>query len=153
MADQTLLIILTQQSIHIFPIRKLGDIMDIEKIISVLNQNDWCDLEICGFYNNDLIIKGCLEITDQDYFIEMRFKHTTYICAPLSWTMDTTGEVFIKVTEKMLIPESSPEYQRYFHLGGKYLFSFLAEFFSSKEWVHIVADSIEYKIINVIAVV
>ncbi|MEQ5392665.1 hypothetical protein EHE21_14445 [Proteus sp. GOKU] len=121
--------------------------MNIEKISSILKENDWCDMEICGFHKNDLIVKGCLDITDQNYFIELKFGNASYIDAPLSWTIDTTNGKFIKVTDRIHFIEHLPNYQKYFHLGGKYSFSFLAEFFSSKEWVHIIADSIEYKII------
>ncbi|MEX6158728.1 hypothetical protein [Providencia manganoxydans] len=122
--------------------------MNIETISSILKKNAWCNMEICGFHKNDLIVKGCLEITDQDYFIELKFGNATYINAPLSWTIDTTDSCIFTVTDKSTISKELPEFQKYFHLGGLYLFSFLAEFFSSKEWVYIVADSVEYKMIK-----
>nr|WP_308428658.1 hypothetical protein [Providencia thailandensis] len=122
--------------------------MDIEKISSILKENEWCDMEICGFYENDLVVKGCLEITDQDYFIELRFRNASYIDAPLSWTIDTTENCIFKIVDKNDVQGNTLESQKYFSLGGLYVFSFLAEFFSLKGWVNIVADSVEYKLIH-----
>ncbi|AWR58577.1 hypothetical protein JAG27_002758 [Proteus mirabilis] len=122
--------------------------MNIEKISSILKENEWCDMEICGFCENDLVVKGCLEITDQDYFIEFRFRNASYIDAPLSWTMDTTENCIFKAVDKNYVQDNTLENQKYFSLGGLYIFSFLAEFFYSKEWVNIVADSVEYKLIH-----
>ncbi len=120
----------------------------INEISKVLKRNEWCDMEIYDYNNNDLFIRGCVEITDQNYFIELKFHDVSYIDAPISWTVDTREEYILKFAEKESIPIDSPEFQKYFHLGGDYLFSFLAEFFNSKDWIHIVANSLEYRILT-----
>lgn len=120
----------------------------IDEISKILKEKEWCDMEIDSISNNDLIIKGCMELTDQDYFIEFKFCDVSYIDAPLSWTVDTREECMFKYVDKELIPVDSSGFQKYFHLGGDYMFSFLAEFFNSKDWIHIVANSVEYRILT-----
>ncbi|WES67629.1 hypothetical protein [Superficieibacter sp. HKU1] len=120
----------------------------IDEISKTLKEKEWCDMEIDSISNNDLIIKGCMELTDQDYFIEFKFCDVSYIDAPLSWTVDTREECIFKYVDKKLISVDSSGFQKYFHLGGDYMFSFLADFFNSKDWIHIVANSVEYRILT-----